>query len=209
MPQNIQEDTMPRISKLLTCFLLCSFTLIAACATPAPQAPQEISFSQYPVMNVDVGNIEVIEAYNPPLAPPNIEHLMPYSPAAAMKIWVKDRLRATGSDKLMQVTIVDASVTESKLPKTKGIQGLFTNDQDRRYDGRLEVEVRIYGNAALSEADTSVTVTRSITIPENASVNSRRAAYMQMVKDMMEMMNAKLEKNMLGYMGNYISFAGN
>ncbi len=177
---------------------------VSACSTPAAPAPQTLSFTGYPPINLDVGNIEVAEDYKSPQRAPNVEHLMPYSPADAMQIWVKDRLRAKGSAKLAQVSIIDASVVATDLPKTQGIKGLFTNDQDKRYDARLEVEIRIYGDSALSEASTSVEVTRSITIPENASVNSRKATYNQLVADLMKMLNEKLEKNIHQYLNNYI-----
>ena len=180
---------------------------LSACATPAPLPVQNISFTNYPAINIDVASIEVVEEYKSPLRTPNVEHLMPYSPAAAMKIWSKDRLKATGSAKLLQVAIIDAPVTVTDLPKTQGINGLFTNDQDKRYDARLEVELRIYGDSALSEASTNVVVTRSITIAENASVNVRKAAYNQLIFDLMKMLNEKLEKNMQEYMNNHINFA--
>lgn len=196
---------MGRLIKTFLAFT--SLVFIFSCTSPISPQIEEIKFTSSPIINVNVNNIEVVEAYQSPFRAPNIEHLMPYSPADAMHIWVKDRLRAIGSDKLLQVTIVDASVTVSDLPKTKGIKGLFTVDQDKKYDARLEVEVKIYGGAALSEADTSVIVTRSITIPENANVNSRNAAYTQMIQDMMKMLNDKMEQNMLSYMRNYVSFA--
>ncbi len=191
-------------------FFLASLGLLAtACSSPSSPSVPSLNFTSQPPIKLNVANIEVIEAYKSPFSPPNIEHLMPYSPADAMQLWVKDRLRAVGSDKLLQVTIVDAPVIASDLPKTKGLTGLFTVDQDKKYDARLEVEMRVYGGDALSEADTSVTVTRSITIPENASVNSRRAAYTQMIQDMMKMMNDKLELNIKNYLGKYISYTPN
>ena len=195
--------------KLLRCFTaLLAVGLVTACAQQQPPAPPALSFSQYPVLNMNVARIEVVEAYKSPNAAPNIEHLMPSSPAKAMKLWVKERLRATGSDKMLQVTIVDAPVISSDLPRTKGVAGLFTVDQDKKYEARLEVEMRIYGEGSLSEADTSVIVSRSTTIPENATVNSRRIAYEKLIADMMEMLNDKLEKNMLKYFGAYIGAAG-
>lgn len=187
-----------------TFFLALIVIGITACSTPSQPPIATLNFSESPPINVNVAKIEVIEAYQSPFRAPNVEHLMPYSPADAMAIWVKDRVRATGSDKLLQITIVDASVIETDLPKTKGIKGLFTVDQSKKYDARIEVEMRIYGEAALSEANTSVIVTRSITIPENANVNYRKTAYIQMIQDMMKMVNDKLENNILTYMGNYI-----
>lgn len=196
--------------KKLTKFLaLVVVAFMTSCAAPQPSEQPPISFSKYPAINVNVAKIEVIETYKSPLAPPNIEHLMPYSPTDALKIWIKDRLRATGSEKLLQITIVDAAVTSTNLSKPTGFLSLFTVAQDKKYDARLEVTMRIYGDAALSEADTSVTVTRDITIPENASVASRKTAYEQMLHELMDMLNEKLEHNMQTYFGNYVSVSAN
>lgn len=187
---------------------IAAITFISACATsPAPTVTQVPNFTKSPLINLDVSKIEVVEAYKAPFAAPNIEHLMPYTPADAVQIWVKDRLRASGNNnKLLQVNIIDASVIEQKLPKTGGIAGVFTIDQDRKYEARLEVEIRVYGGKPLSEADTSIIVTRSITLPENASADSRKAAYIQMLNDMMEIVDTKLDKNIHDYLGNYIIF---
>lgn len=185
-------------------FSVIVLTLLAACATNPYGASQPPSFTKYPAINVDVAKIDVVEEYKSPMRAPNIEHLMAYTPADVMKIWVRDRLHATGGSKLMQVRIIDASVTSTDLPKTKGLRGAITNDQDKRYDARLEVELRIYGEGALSEANTSITITRNVTVPEDASAATRRGTYEKLVGDMMDMLNDKLEKNMQQYMGNYI-----
>jgi hypothetical protein len=182
---------------------------ITACTPPQPAPAPALHFNQYPKINVHVADIRVIEEYKSPNSAPNIEHLMAYSPAAAVKIWVKDRLRTTGTNKILQVTIVNAPVIATELPKTKGLQGAFTIDQDKRYDARLEVEMRIYGDGAISEADSSVSVSRSITIPENSTVNSRRIGYEQMISDMMKMFNDKMELNMRNFFGNNVNFSNN
>ncbi len=189
-------------------FIVSCALLLASCDAPPPPKVNELSFTKLPIIKVNVANIEVVDAYKSPYKAPNIEHLMPYTPADAMHIWVKDRLRATGSDKLLQITILDAPVTSTDLPTSKGVKGVFTVEQDKRFDAKLEVEMRLYGGEALSEANTSVSVMRSITIPENASVNARRAAYEKLIAEMMDMLNAKLENNMLNYMGNAVSFSG-
>ncbi len=194
------------IKKVSLVFAAFAMLGISACSSPTQSPADNLSFSQSPAINMNVAKIETVEAYKSPFTAPNIEHLMPYTPADAMAIWIKDRLHAVGNNKLLQITIVDASVKEAQLPRTKGITGLFTVDQDKRYDARMEIEMKIYGDDALSEANTSVVVTRSITIPENASVNYRKTAYEKMIQEMMKMVNDKLENNMRSYMGKYISY---
>jgi hypothetical protein len=200
---------MFKIAKKPSVLLLAMVALleVSACSAPAQPPAPSLNFTSSPTIQVNVARIETVEAYKSPYSAPNVEHLMSYTPADAMAIWIKDRLRATGHDKLLQITIVDASVKESDLPTTKGIKGLFTVDQNKRYDARLEVEMKIYGEGALSESSTSAFVTRSITIPENASVIYRKNAYEKMLQELMKMLNDKLENNMLNYMGNYVYFS--
>ena len=54
-----------------------------------------------------------------------------------MMNWVHDRLEATGTTRRARARIIDASVKESELPRTKGLTGAFTTDQAQRWD-RLE-----------------------------------------------------------------------
>lgn len=183
--------------------------LLSSCQQPGPPGlPQALSFARYQPVFFDVATIEVVDEYQSPNLPPNIEHLMPYSPSEAMHIWVKDRLRAAGLHRSMQVIIKDGSVVAKNLPKPEGLQGLFTLSQDRQYDARLEVEMRIYeDNGAMSAASVQAVVTRSITTREDASVAERELALRKLTWQLMEAMNAQLEKNMFQYFGPYINFA--
>lgn len=192
------------MKKYLSIFVAC---LLCACSTAQEMLrPQPISFTQYPLIQLNVANIEIKDEYTSPQQKPNVEHLMPVSPAEAMHGWVADRLRATGGSRTLQVIIRDASVKETELPRTEGVKGVFTNDQAYRYDARLDVEMRIYGDRALSEASLNTLGTRSETIPENASVLSRDKAFNTMIKKLMMDVNAELEKNIFTYFGRYLDY---
>lgn len=189
----------------------CALLMLSSCVgdgSPVDFAP--LTFVRYQPIYLNVSTIQFVNEYKSPMQPPYVEHLMPYSPEDAMRIWVKDRIRAVGPEKSLQIIIKDASVKATELHKDSSIEDFFTIDQDRRYDAKLEVELRIYGSAsALSEANVSVKAARSITMSENASVNRRNAAFREMIASMMENVNAELEKNMYQYMGNYINYSQN
>ena len=96
------------------------------------------------------------------------------------------RLKATGTSGVLEVIINDAAVKEVKLPTAKGVKSLFTDDQDARYDARINVTYRLYtGAQAISDASGDVTVTRSHSINEKATVYQRQALYQKMTNDMM------------------------
>jgi hypothetical protein len=181
--------------------------LLSACGDVNPPSYPAPSFRHFQPIYFKASTIEVIEEYRQPMRAPNIEHLMPYAPADAMQIWVKQRMKASGGGKTMQVIIKDASVIEKKLPTKGGIAGLITVEQDKEYNARLEVEIRVYGDAALSEASVNVIATRMMTMSEAASVADRNSKFQQLLKDMMATTNAELEKNIHQYLSNYVDYS--
>lgn len=171
-----------------------------------------LSFTHYQPIYMAVSSIEIIEEYKPPMRPPYVEHLIPYSPTEAIRIWVRDRLRTAGSSRTMQVIIRDGSVLATSL--SQSAVGRLTSwmplsGGNKRYDAKLEVEMRVYDRGVISEASIFATATRSITLSENAGTGERTTAFRKMIGDMMEAFNAEMEKNMFMYMANYISYSQN
>ena len=190
--------------------ILLAFALLALSACQETNPPPKIgmiSFADKPTYSINVGRIDVVDEYKSPMAAPNIEHLMPYSPSVAMHIWVHDRLRSTGHEKYLQVVIKDASVIATDLPKKSGIEGFFTNEQDKSYDAKLEVELRIYGDEPMSEANVTVSAHRSVTIDEKASAAKRENVMRQLVDDLMGDINLELDQNIPMYFGSYLNYA--
>jgi len=194
------------MKKLLAFFALLALT---ACSDNDAPAPPALSFTRYQPIYMSVSNIEVIEEYKSPMRAPNVEHQMPYSPADAMQIWVKDRLRAAGGPHTMQVIIKDASVVEKEKPKPDGIEGLFTLKADHEYTARLEVEMRIYGSEAMSEASIDVVASRNMTLSSMLSANGRDERFRAMIQEMMTATNAELEKNIFQHLGSYVNYSMN
>lgn len=166
-----------------------------------------MSFTRYQPIALDVANIEFADEYKAPMREPNVDHLVPITPTEAVHIWVKDRIRAVGLKNSLQVIIKDASIIGTDLPKTRGLKGFFTDDQDRRYDARLVVELRIYGDSAMSEASVTITANQSNTLNEGATLFERKAFFQRMVGTLMESTNAELERQIFTYFKNHISYA--
>lgn len=172
-----------------TIVIACFALFLAACQN-APEAfrPRPFAFevNRSAPTSINVAEIKIIENYQPPLRQPFVEQDFPVAPANAVRKWVDSRLKATGASGVLEVTIDDASVRETRLPKTKGVKGVFTDDQEARYDAKLSVTFRLFrGERAISEASGEVIVTRSRTINEHATVDQRDAMYHQMTAEMM------------------------
>ena len=188
-------------------FLPALLLSLSGCEHPGPPLPPELSFTKYQPIYLDVGSIDFADEYQSPMAPPNVEHLIPYSPAEAFHIWIKDRLRAVGTNKSLQVIIKDASVLSTPIqqPDTGLIPSVHNSN---RYDSRLEVEMRIYSsNDAMSLASVHATATASITIDEKASLAERSTIFRKLISTLMENLNAEMERNIYQYFGNYINYS--
>jgi hypothetical protein len=191
-------------------FILCAlaFALTACQQAPTSYTPEPFAFESSAVApwRINVAEIRIVEGYQSSLRKPNVEQDFPVPPAHAVKKWVASRLKATGTRGVMEITIRDASVTETALPKTEGITGFFTDDQDARYDARLVVTMRIFsGVQGISDATGDVEVTRSRSINEKATVFERSQLYHQMTRDMMLSFDSEAEKRLRQYFSAFLN----
>ena len=168
---------IPRL--LRPAVLAIAATLALGACTSAPPRPQarQISFANLAPISFDVARIEVVQQYQPPQVPPNVDHLTPVQPTDAIRRWANERVRAMGSSGTMRVIIKDASITETHLAGTTGVRGAFTTDQSERYDGRLSVDLVVEVPSRQFQGYTGATVARTISVPENVSLQGREDAW--------------------------------
>lgn len=177
---------------------------LAACqqrpASPAPPRLPDLTYGHYGPLTFDVARVDVVA--HPPASPgTHIEGLAPTPPEEAIRRWVSDRIRATGSTGSLRVTIRDASLTETPLQTTQGVKGYFTNDQAKRYDGRIEVELEADYPPGRFRGTTGAIATRSVTVAEDATLYERDHTLLKLVEDMMTDINYRLETGALSNLG--------
>ncbi|MES2984799.1 MAG: hypothetical protein V4735_06410 [Pseudomonadota bacterium] len=186
--------------------ILALITLAACEQAPGSYQPEPFSFEHATPMRVNVAQIKVIEAYKSALRRPNVEQDFPVPPAVAVNKWVAQRLIASGSTGVMEITIDDASVKEVPLSKTKGVTGLFTDDQDARYDARIHVTMRVYdGVNAISAASGDIEVTRARSINEKATVDERQRIFHKMTRDMMDSFDQQAQARLRSYFSKFLN----
>ena len=197
---------MLAIRTLAHCLCFVALGVMAAACTVAPTQNQwpEITYKHRPPLRFDVGQVVIDKRYSEPLAPPNVEHLIPVPPAALAAQWARDRLVAAGSVGRLVYTIQDASVVETPLDTKSGIEGLFTVDQSERYEGHLTVQVRLEGITGLARASVAAEAERWVTVPEDATLNEREATWFALSKALMNDLDVELEKALFQYMAAHI-----
>ena len=197
---------MTTISRSLTALVISCLMLVTACAPSAP-APKHYmpSFADKPAYVLNAGRIDVVEEYQSSFKFPNAEHLFAVTPAEGAKIWVKDRLHASSGENVAEFVIKDASVIETALNRTKGIEGAFTKDQSQQFDGKLSVELKIFEpGKMIPAANVNVNVAKTMTLREDASPVDREKLFNQMTDELLAMLNSQLEKQISSYFNNYL-----
>lgn len=182
-------------------------TDLAGCSTPPPQNRfPELTYAHLGQYRLDVSRIDVISQYKSPYAPPNIEQDMPVLPERAMQRWAADRLVATGTPgHTAQFIITDAKVTDTKLPKTPGLQGVFTTDQSDRYDSSFAARLVIRPDpGAIGSGEARANATRARTVAEGISVNDRHKVWFEIVEATMNDLNAELDRQIRDHLGRFL-----
>lgn len=177
----------------------------SACeSTPTARTQPSMSFAHLPPFKLTVSEVSVVSLYKSPLAAPNIEHMMNISPEAAARIWAKDRLIAAGGPFTAEFRILDAPVVEAELKTDKGFSGMFKKEQSARYNGALQVELRIRDQRGVTVASSEAKSTRSQTTPEDVTLNQRDQVWYEISESLIKEIDARLTENIRTYMPDYI-----
>ncbi len=178
---------------------------LGACETPLPaQKIPGITFQHLAPIKLAVAKVEVTASYREPLAPPNVEHLFPTPPGAALRIWAADRLRAEGGANVAKMVISNASVIDTKLKTRKGIAGAFFIEQSERYDAAVEADIMIVDANGNQKAFATARASRSTTVAENVSINERQRIQFELIEALMKDFDIEMEKNIRRYLANWI-----
>lgn len=175
---------------------------VAACDMPAPQQQMpQLTYSHLKAFRLDVGRLELVDEYRPPLRAPNVEHLMPVSPEAAAKRWAQDRLQPMGRAGTARFIIRNAAVTETPLKVDAGVSGLFKKQQETRYEASLEVVFQILDERQFPKSEVVARAARSRTVPEGITLNDRDRVWYDMVEALVQDINQQMD----GLVGQYMA----
>jgi hypothetical protein len=174
--------------------LILAGVALAACATPPPARNlDKISYSERAQIRLDVREVEIRRAYQPPNAAPNVDHLFPVPPAAGAQLWAADRLKAAGPLGRARFIVREAPVIEIPLKRSGGLTGTFTIEQSERYEARLVAELQILSEDDGVAASVTVEVTHHRTVPENVTLNERVQVWHEMTRALLDEMDRQLD----------------
>lgn len=183
--------------------------VVAGCAAPPPPpAYPALQFTDTQNnLPFTVGRIEVVDDYVPPMAAPHVETQAPLAPANAVRQWASQRLVAAGGAGVLRVHIIDASIVETPIPTSSGVEGVVTDEPDRRYQGSLRVRLEYqsgYAPGSFAEASS----TRSIAVSKRASINQRDQQLYDLSAGLMSDVDRALQQFVRNSMPNALAGGG-
>jgi len=175
-----------RIFVVFTC--LSSIGLVAGCATPPPPVPQAtIGFVGAP-LKLNVARFDIDNFYQPPGKEPNVEQLHEVTPSTVAQRWLETRVVPVGTSGQGVLKIINASVTQEKLPIKGGLTGFFGDQVDAKLVAQLRVELTLtMGQGvgmAVSTYKVDVQAKAERTILQSATLNERDVAYFSLMQDL-------------------------
>jgi hypothetical protein len=180
--------------------------LLAACDTPPTRQPfARLTYTYLKPYRLAVGRVDIVDAYRPPLAAPNVEQSFPVSPSGTAAQWGRDRLVAVGGPDRAVYTVLRGDAVETRLPvNSSGMFSDFENPQSERYDLTIAVRLQIVEPGGRVAATVDAKAARSITVAQDATLNDRERTWFTLTEQTMKDLNATLEKSIPLYLGAYL-----
>ncbi len=188
--------------------LLCFFALLIAVSACHPTTPPpRLGKPQFSgaAFQFDAMDIDIVQSS--PASPSDVQsrYQFPTRLDSGMEQWIKDRIVLRGGENRLKLDIEEASVTEEKLPVTKGFAGLFKDEQSRRYKATLKVSLSLYTpDRPTSRAGVESEASRFITLSEDASVAQRQQAFNDLVISVLQQVDSELSHRIPQHFSEYL-----
>lgn len=168
--------------------------VVAACAIDDPSNRfANLTYDHLPDINLDVGEIQVEQAYKATTEAPNVGHRFPVPPKDAAVRWAQDRLVAKGDRLTFRYIVRQASAIETELEKSKGVTGLLTTDQSERYEVHIVIDMQVVDGRQI-QGNATAEARRSVTVPEDITLNEREKVWYKLTEETMNDLNDQLEE---------------
>ena len=185
-------------------FLVVALTMLSGCLSSRPPAVlPPIAYPAGPPVRIDVARIDVVNDYVSPLSNPNVEYFAPTPPVNAIRRFIEERFVAIGSVGTMRVLIRDGSIKEVSLPRSSGLQGLVTQDETERYDGRLAVRIEVERNDTSASYDTSAE--RAKIVREGTTLADRERALNELTQSLIDDLTARIRDGLITTLAPYVA----
>ena len=166
--------------------------------------PPSVDVASLPELRLNVAEIQIVPGYVPPGQKPNVEQMASPTPQQAAEAWARSKVKAAGTQNRAMVIIRQASIVEVPLPTKKGVEGLFTKEPDRRYDGTLEADIEIRSDSGRKIAEAQARALRTQSVVQGTSEDDLKALWSKMSRDLAGDLAAEFDKQVRANLASFV-----
>ncbi len=188
------------MKKLIILILL--FGLISSCQTVEKTELVVFDYNQFPKFDILCNSIEILDSFERKISEPFIGYTLEPNPSDRITNWINENFKAIGNENKFNVTILDASLTQTK----------FQNEEAKNFDEKNNyiyklfylVEFNLYNDSNNLIASTLVETSRSTTSGIYISIEEKENIINDLVYQSLVDLSDESNDLILKFMGDYI-----
>ena len=183
------------------------FTLLFFLTLSACQPIEKINHilfdnSQFVHFNILSTSIEIIEIFEKKISDPYIGHTLEINPSERIFSWINDNFKPIGNENNFNVTILDASITQTKFENKEAKN--FDEKSNYIYELFYLLEFSLFDDSGNLVASTLVETSRSTTSGIYISIQEKDNIINDLIYNSLVDVSNETKKLLTNYMANYI-----
>lgn len=134
----------------------------------------------------------------------SLESVLPFNLGRMAMNWPDDHIQTAGTNDMLRYSVTEASVTSNALKTTKGIKGVFTDDQSDKIDLKVAAKLELLDANGRLKGEVTAMATRSRTLNESMSVSEREQAVYDATTALLMDLDQELERQINNNLGRFL-----
>ena len=158
--------------------------------------------SQFAYFNILSTSVEIKEIFEKKISDPYIGHTLKVSPSQRIINWINDNFKPIGNENIFNVTIFDASITQTQF-ENKNAKN-FDEKNNYLYELFYLIEFSLSDDSGNLVASTLVETSRSTTSGIYISIQEKENIIDDLIYNSLVDISNETKKLLTKYMANYI-----
>ena len=158
--------------------------------------------SQFANFNILSTSIEIQEIFEKKISDPYIGHTLKISPSERIINWINDNFKPIGNENIFNVTILDASITQTQFENKEAKN--FDEKNNYIYELFYLLEFSLFDDSSNLVASTLVETSRTTTSGIYISIQEKDNIIDDLIYNSLNDISNETEKLLTNYMANYI-----
>ena len=158
--------------------------------------------SQFTHFNILSNSIEINEIFEKKISDPYIGYTLKVNPSERIINWINDNFKPIGNENIFNVTILDASITQTQF-ENKDAKN-FDEKNNYIYELFYLLEFSLFDDSGNLVASTLVETSRSTTSGIYISIQEKENIIEDLIYNSLVDISSETNKQLINYMANYI-----